>query len=181
MDWLHSNEYPFHMPLRILVAEDHAPFRELTCMVLERRAEFQTIEAADGLEAVQKAEALQPDVILLDINLPKMHGFEVAKQVRRLAPDARLLFMSQESSSDFVREALRLGAHGYIQKTSAARDLLPAIDAVLAGQRFVSRSVAFTEPTVAPAPRRHEIVFCSDDAAIVDGFTSLHCGRPERR
>ena len=97
------------MPLRILVVEDHAPFRQLMCMVLQRRAEFQTIEAADGLEAVQKAEELQPDLILLDINLPKMHGFEVAKQVRRLAPDARLLFMSQESSSDFVRKALQSG------------------------------------------------------------------------
>ena len=139
------------MPLRILVVEDHAPFRHLICTALQRRAEFQTIEAADGLEAVQKAEALQPDLILLDINLPKMHGFEVAEQIRRLAPHARLLFLSQESSPDIVRKALSLGAHGYIQKISAATDLLPAIDAVLAGQRFVSRSVAFTEPADAPA------------------------------
>jgi hypothetical protein len=64
-----------------------------------------------------------------------------------------------------------LGAHGYIQKLSAGTDLLPAIDAVLDGQRFVSRSVAFTEPADAPAPRRHEILFCSDDAAVVDGLT----------
>src|SRR6185503_17678025 len=90
--------------------------------------------------------------------------------IRRLAPHARLLFMSQESSSDIVRKALSLGAHGYIQKMSAATDLLPGIDAVLGGQRFVSRSVAFTEPTDAPASRRHEILFCPDDAAIVDGF-----------
>jgi len=159
------------MPLTILVVEDHAPFRDLICAALQRRAEFQTIEAADGLEAVQKAEELQPDVILLDINLPKMHGFEVAKQIRRLAPHARLLFMSQESSSDIVRQALGLGAHGYIRKISAATDLLSAIDAVLAGQRFVSRSLVFTEPTDAPAPRRHEILFCPDDAAIVESFT----------
>ena len=159
------------MPLRILVVDDHAPFRRLICTALQRRAEFQTIEAADGLEAVQKAEELQPHLILLDIDLPKMHGFEVAKQIHRLAPPALLLFMSQESSSDIVREALSLGAQGYIHKVSAATDLLSAIDAVLEGQRFVSRSLAFTEPSVAPAPRRHEILFCSEDAAIVDGFT----------
>jgi CheY-like chemotaxis protein len=159
------------MPLRILVVEDHAPLRHLICAELQGRAEFQTIEAADGLQAVRKAEELQPDLILLDINLPKMNGFEVAKRIRRLAPHARLLFMSQESSSDIVREALSLGAHGYIQKISAATDLWSAIDAVLAGQRFVSRSLAFTGPTDAAAPRRHEILFCPDDAAIVDGFT----------
>ena len=145
------------MPLRILVVEDHAPFRRLICTALQRRAEFQTIEAVDGLEAVQKAEALQPDLILLDINLPKLHGFEVAKQVRSLVPDARLLFMSQESSPDIVRKALSLGAQGYIQKLSAETDLLPAIDAALGGQRFVSSSLAFTEressqlPTAASA------------------------------
>ncbi len=153
------------MPLRILVVEDHAPFRRLICAVLQRRAEFETVEAADGLEAVQLAEKLQPDLILLDLNLPKMHGFKVAEQIPRLAPHARLLFMSQESSPDIVRKALSLGAHGYIQKISAATDLLPGIDAVLAGQRFVSRGLAFS------APRRHEILFCSDDAAIIDGFT----------
>ena len=143
------------MPLRILVVEDHAPFRRLICTALLRRPEFQTTEAADGLEAVQKAEALQPDLILLDINLPEMNGFEVAKEIPRLAPHARLLFLSQESSPDIVRKALSLGAHGYIQKISAATDLLPGIDAVLAGQRFVSRSVAFDEPPDAPAPRRY--------------------------
>ena len=158
------------MVLRILVVEDHVPFRRVICAALQRRAEFETIEAADGLEAVRKAEELQPDLILLDINLPKLHGFEVAKQIRRLAPQARLLFMSQESSPDFVREALSLGAHGYIQKVSAGADLLPAIDAVNGGHRFVSSSLAFTEPTNAPAPHRHEILFCSDDTAIVDGF-----------
>jgi DNA-binding NarL/FixJ family response regulator len=159
------------MPLRILVIEDHAPFRRLICATLQRQAEFQTFEAGDGLEAVQKANALQPDVILLDINLPKLHGFEVAKQIRSLAPRARLLFLSQESSPDIVRKALSLGAHAYVQKLSAGTDLLPAIDAALAGRRFVSGSLAFIEPADAPIPRRHEILFCSNDADIVDAFT----------
>jgi len=140
------------MSLRILVVEDHMPFRRVICTALQRRAEFQTIEAADGLEAVQKAEALQPDLILLDINLPKLHGFEVAKQIRSLAPHARLLFVSQESSSDIVRKALSLGADGYVQKLSAGTDLLPAIDAALGGQRFVSSSLAFTERESSPLP-----------------------------
>ena len=144
------------MPLRILVVEDHAPFRRLICTALQGQSEFQTIEAADGFEAVQKAEELQPALVLLDINLPKLHGFEVAKQIRSLAPQARLLFMSQESSLDVVRKALSLGADGYIQKLSAGTDLLPAIDAVLAGRRFVSRSLAFPDTVDAPAPHRHE-------------------------
>jgi DNA-binding NarL/FixJ family response regulator len=154
------------VPLKILVVEDHAPFRRLICAALQRRADFRTFEAEDGLVAVEKAEALQPDLILLDINLPKLHGFEVAERIRSLAPRARLLFLSQESSPDIVREALRLGAHSYIQKVRAATDLMPAIDAALAGL---------------PAPRRHELLFCSDDAAIVDALTrfvaaALHAG-----
>ncbi len=141
------------MPLRILVVEDHAPFRRLICTALaQRRAEVVTIEAVDGLEAVQKAEALQPDLILLDINLPKLHGFEVAKQIHSLAPRARLLFVSQESSPDIVRQALSLGADGYVQKLSAGTDLLPAIDAVLGGHRFVSSSLAFTEGESSQSP-----------------------------
>jgi DNA-binding NarL/FixJ family response regulator len=157
--------------LRILVVEDYAPFRQFICSTLQQRTGVQTIEAADGLEAVQKAEELQPDLILLDINLPRLHGFQVAERIRRLLPHAKLLFVSQESSADIVREAFRVGACGYIQKLHAATDLLPAIDAVLESRRFVSRNVALTELTDAPAPRRHEILFCSDDAAIVDGFT----------
>jgi DNA-binding NarL/FixJ family response regulator len=147
-----GQRHPSMSLVRILVVEDHAPFRRLICTALQRRAEFRTIEAADGSEAVQKAEDLRPDVILLDINLPKLNGFAVAARIRTFAPHTPLIFLSQESSADIVREAFRLGAHGYVHKHRAARDLLPAIDAAVGGHR-------------------HEIVFCSDDAAIVDGLT----------
>ena len=140
------------MPLTILVVEDHAQVRNVICAALRRRPDVQTFEAADGLEAVQKAEALQPDLIMLDINLPTLHGFEVAERVRALCPRSRLLFVSQESSSDIVQHALSLGAYAYIHKQRAGTDLMPAIDAVLEGHRFVSSSVAFAVPAAAPAP-----------------------------
>ena len=159
------------MPLRILVVEDHAAFRRITCEALQRRAEYEIFEAADGKEALQKVEELQPDLILLDINLPKLHGFEVAARIGGLAPQAKLLFMSQESSSDIVEHAFHLGGLGYIHKQCAGTDLFPAIDAVLNGQRFVSSSVAFSESIGLRAPHRHEILFCPDDAALVDGLT----------
>jgi CheY-like chemotaxis protein len=158
------------MPLKILAVEDHAPLRRLIRAELERRTDFQIFEAADGVEAVQKLETLQPDLVLLDINLPKLHGFEVAKHIRTLAPAAYVVFLTQESSPDIVRKALSLGAHGYVQKMSAAMDLLPALDAVLAGRRFVSPSVAFLEWPQLRA-RRHEILFSVDEARLVDGFT----------
>jgi DNA-binding NarL/FixJ family response regulator len=157
------------MPVRILIVEDYGPLRRITRAELQRRAEFETFEAVDGLEALQRIEALQPDLILLDINLPNLHGFEVAARIGGIAPHARLLFMSQESSPDIVRHALSLGGHGYLHKQHLGTDLFPAIDAVLAGQRFISGSLACSQPTDRRASR-HEILFCSDDAAIVDGF-----------
>lgn len=91
---------------------------------------------SDGLEAVQKAEELQPDLILLDIGLPTLSGIEAARQMRTLAKLAKILFVSQESSNDIVREALSLG-RGYVVKARAGKELLAAVDAVLLGKQFV--------------------------------------------
>jgi DNA-binding NarL/FixJ family response regulator len=95
-------------------------------------------EAIDGLEAVRKAQELKPDLILLDGGLPKLNGFAAAEQIRTLVPDAIILFVSLESSTLAAREALRLGALGYVHKMQAQLDLLPAIESVLAGKQFVS-------------------------------------------
>jgi DNA-binding NarL/FixJ family response regulator len=157
--------------LRILVVEDHEPFRQFLCLKLQSVAHFRTIQAADGLEAVQKAAELQPDLILLDIHLPKLNGIEAAKRIRKIAPHAGLLFVSLESSSAVIRETFRVGAQGYVQKVRAESDLLPAIEAVLGGNRFVSRGLDWSESADAHASHRHEILFCADDAAIVGGLT----------
>lgn len=122
-----------------MVVEDFLSFRKFVCSKLEQTAELQVIcEVSDGLEAVQKAEALQPDLILLDIGLPGLNGIEVARRLRDLAPKSKIIIVSQESSADFVRLAISLGVMGYVFKAQAEGDLLTAIDAVLAGEQFTS-------------------------------------------
>jgi DNA-binding NarL/FixJ family response regulator len=124
--------------IRVLVVEDFEPFRRFICSTLEKKLELQVVcEAADGLEAVQKAEELQPDLILLDIGLPTLNGIEAARQIRKLAPEAKIIFVSQESSADVVQEALSLGALGYVVKTHAGSELLAAVETVLLEKQFV--------------------------------------------
>jgi DNA-binding NarL/FixJ family response regulator len=123
--------------IRVLIVEDFEPFRRFIRSTLEKRSELQIVcEVSDGLEAVQKAEELQPDLILLDIGLPTLSGIEAARQMRTLAKLAKILFVSQESSNDIVREALSLG-RGYVVKARAGKELLAAVDAVLLGKQFV--------------------------------------------
>ncbi len=95
-------------------------------------------ELSDGLAAVQKAVELKPDLVLLDIGLPGLNGIEVGRQIRKLVPNAKIIFLTQESSADVVQEALRLGALGYVVKTRAGSDLMPALEAVLQGKQFAS-------------------------------------------
>lgn len=113
-------------------------------MSLRQRAEFQLIyEATDGLEAVQRAEELQPDLILLDVGLPGLSGIEAGRRIRRVSPNSRILFVSQNLSADVVQEALRLG-QGYLLKADAGNELLPAVDAVLQGKQYLSRRLPVT-------------------------------------
>jgi len=99
-------------------------------------------EASDGLEAVQKAEELRPDLILLDIGKPILNGIEAARRIRKVSPQSKILFVSQESSADVVEEAFRLGALGYIDKTDVGSELLTAVNAVVRGETFASSSLA---------------------------------------
>ena len=125
--------------IRALVVEDYEPFCRFVSSILAKRPEIQIVgEASDGLEAVHKAEELQPDLILLDIGLPSLNGIEAARQIRDLSPKSKIIFVSQESSPDIVQEALSLGTCGYVMKSQAQSDLLAAVDAVLEGRQFLS-------------------------------------------
>jgi DNA-binding NarL/FixJ family response regulator len=104
----------------LLVVEDYEPFRRLVCSTLGKRPELQIVgEASDGLQAVQKAEELQPDLILLDIGLPTLNGIEAACRISQLVPAAKVLFVSQNNDADVVAAALGNGAKGYIRKENA--------------------------------------------------------------
>lgn len=96
------------------------------------KPELQVVaEASDGREAVEKAVALKPNLILLDIGLPTLNGIEAARQIRQLAPESQIIFLTQESSEDVMREALSTGASGYVVKSRAVSDLLTTLTAIL--------------------------------------------------
>jgi DNA-binding NarL/FixJ family response regulator len=125
--------------VRVLVVEDFADFRQVISSILVKRHELQVIcEVSDGLEAIQKAVELKPDLILLDIGLPSLNGIEAARQIRKLVPQSKIIFLTQESSADVVQEALSLGARGYVVKANTGSDLLAAVEAVISGKQFVS-------------------------------------------
>jgi CheY-like chemotaxis protein len=159
---------------------------------------------SDGLQAIQKADELQPDVILLDVGLPKLNGIEAARRIRKIAPNSKILFLSQEVDVDVARVSLSDG-HGYVVKSDADNELFAAIEAVVQGKKFVSRRLASPtfadhvdpqatvhlrrEETVLPLSvkrdvgRRHEVQFYSDDSHILGGFarflgTTLKAGNP---
>jgi len=182
--------------IQVLVAEDYPAFRLFIVSTVQSRAELQVIcEVADGAEAVQKAQQFQPELILLDIGLPGLNGIEAARQIRNLSPNSKILFVSENRSSDVIEEALRTGALGYVAKADAARDLFPAVDAVLQGKEFVSASVSVQldsyrrdEQTgdhvsgtkVANLPLHnaeivghHEVVFYSEDRQLLDKLSQF--------
>jgi DNA-binding NarL/FixJ family response regulator len=126
--------------VRVLLVDDYEPFRRFVCSTLAKRSTLQIVgQASDGLEAVRQAKELKPDLVLLDLGLPVLNGIAVARQIRRFAPESKIIFLSLESSLDVVQEALSVGASGYILKAMAASDLLPAVEAVLLEEYFVSR------------------------------------------
>ena len=126
---------------RTLVVDDVEDFRRFLCSTLEQRTECEVVgEASDGLQAVVQAERLQPDLIFLDLGLPTINGMEAARRIRKLSPNSKILFFTQNCSREIAQRALRMGANGYLLKSDAT-DLLCAVETVLRGERFVSSRV----------------------------------------
>lgn len=152
-------EGPLSSSIRILIADDFRAWRLHNRLLLQARPEWQIIaEASDGSEAVQKAEELKPDLILLDISLPKLNGIEAALRIRQLSPRSKIIFLSAQNSLDVVQAALSTGGLGYVRKTDTLRELLPAVDTVLQGKQFVSSSLRGSEFTDRLF-RRSDVVF----------------------
>lgn len=130
---------------RLVIAEDHTILRDGLKALLASRPEFQVVgEASDGREAVRCAEELKPDLMLLDLSMPRSNGLEALKEIRRVSEETRVLVLTVHKTEDYVFTALQAGAHGYALKDSSAAELLLAVRSVLSGERYLSPAIATT-------------------------------------
>jgi two-component system, NarL family, response regulator NreC len=128
--------------LRVLLADDHSIVRRGLRSLLED-ADVEVIgEAADGLEAVRLCESLSPDVVILDIGMPKLNGIEVAARAEKLAQPPGVIILSMHADESYIIRALAVGARGYLLKSATDEDLVPAVRAVAAGKPYFSSAVA---------------------------------------
>jgi len=129
--------------VRILVVEDYASWSQFLCSTLGQKQELRVLcVVSNGLDAVEKAKQLTPDLIMLDIGLPQLDGIQAARRILAFAPQSKIIFVSENRDRDIVEETLKTGARGYVLKSRAASDLLVAVEAVLAGGTFVSEHIS---------------------------------------
>ncbi|MGB6387539.1 MAG: response regulator transcription factor [Terriglobales bacterium] len=127
------------MVVRILLVDDHPVVRQGLRTLLQGRSELEVVdEASDGLEAVQKVGSLQPDVVVLDVTMPRMNGIEACRIIKQKNPGLEVLFVTQHDSPQMMREALAAGARGYVVKSNLARDLVEAVEAVSQHREFTA-------------------------------------------
>ena len=125
--------------IRILVVDDHLIVRRTLCSLISAQADMEVVgEAADGMQAIRKAEKHQPDVVLLDIAIPEINGLHAAPLIKQVAPDAEILMVSQYEERFFARHAFAAGARGFLGKTHATAELVLAVRQVYSKKRFVS-------------------------------------------
>ena len=132
------------MNIRILVADDFEPWRRfVSSLIAPRKPEWSIVcEVSDGVEAVEKAGNLRPELILMDIGLPRLNGIEAARQISQIDSYSKIVFLSGFDSLEVVEEALSTSANGYVLKLDAASELIEAVEAVFQGKRFVSSRLA---------------------------------------
>lgn len=131
------------MTTTIVLADDHHVVRKGIRALLEAEADFRLVgEASDGLETVQLVERLRPDVLVLDLMMPGLNGIEVARQVRQRSPETQVVILSMHANNDYVLEALRAGAIGYVLKEASISELVEAVHDAAAGRRFLSPVLA---------------------------------------
>ncbi|TAK84974.1 MAG: response regulator transcription factor [Betaproteobacteria bacterium] len=129
--------------VKIIIADDHAVVAEGLKHVVEAQADMEVVAlAADGREAVRQARELQPDVVLMDLSMPELNGADAARAILERDPKCRVIVLSMYSEREYVRRALKAGAAGYVVKRSAAKEVVDAIRAVHAGQRYLSPRIA---------------------------------------
>ncbi|MBI2815621.1 MAG: response regulator transcription factor [Acidobacteria bacterium] len=125
--------------LKILIADDNESLRQALKELLELKRGWKVIgEAANGRDAIQKAEQFQPEVVLLDINMPEVNGLDAARQIHQTLPKVRLIILTVHDSPQMIREAFETGIHGYVVKSCLVRDLEPAIQAARQDRPFIS-------------------------------------------
>jgi DNA-binding NarL/FixJ family response regulator len=134
-----ANQEPMTATTRILLVDDHPIVREGLRTVLQRRTGWEVVgEASNGVEALEQVERLQPDVMVLDITMPRLNGLEVCRLSRQKTPATEVLFVTQHDSPQMMKEAMNVGAKGYVVKSNAARDLVHAIEAVSQHRTFTA-------------------------------------------
>jgi DNA-binding NarL/FixJ family response regulator len=167
------------MPLRILIVDDFEPWRRFVSSVLQKIDSQILFEVSDGLEAVYKARELRPDLILLDIGLPTLNGINAARRMRDLSPDSKILFLSEENSPEVAEAALEAGGAGYLVKSDAGRELLPAVKALSTGRRYLGARLAgqafFAGPenNSSEGQSLHDLQIYSNDEHLSEGFASF--------
>lgn len=131
------------MAFRILVADDHELVRRGLRSILQRKDEWEVCgEAQDGMQAVEQAKRLKPDVVVIDIGMPNLNGLDATRQIVKALPQTRVLVLTLYDSEEMVQEVLAAGARGYMLKSDAAQDLVTAVDALRRNQTFFTPKVA---------------------------------------
>ncbi len=129
--------------IRILLADDHAVVRQGFKMILDAQPDMEIVgEAGNGRDAVELAEKLRPEVVVMDVAMPELNGIEATRRITESAPHTRVLALSMHKDSVYVREMLRAGARGYLLKDSPAGELLTAVRAVASGEGYLSPEVS---------------------------------------